>query len=148
MYLYDKLGKTGLGALSDALSCFVIEERNGAFELELEYPNGYPLSDQLQTENIIICDANDTLKSQKFRIYDTQKLMDDTIVVFARHISFDLMYDYIDNISFENQSCEYALNSLFRGSQFSKHYKGYSDIINAQNYSMSMVNVLEAIGGK
>ena len=148
VYLYDKLGKTNLGALSDALSCFVIEERNGAFELELEYPNGYPLSDSLQTENIIVCDANDTLKSQKFRIYDTQKMMDNTIVVFARHISFDLMYDYIDNLSFKNQSCEYALNQLFKKSNFSTHYKGYSDIINAQDYSMSMANILEAIGGK
>ena len=89
VYLYDKLGKTNLGALDDIISCFVTEERNGMFELELEYPNGYPLSDNLQIENIIICNANDTLKSQKFRIYDTQKLMDNTIVVFARHISFD-----------------------------------------------------------
>ena len=148
VYLYDKLGKTNLGALDDVISCFVIEERNGIFDLELEYPNGYPLSDQLQAENIIICDANDTLKSQKFRIYDTKKLMDDTIVVFARHISFDLMYDYIDSLSFENQSCEYALNQLFRKSNFSTHYKGYSDIINAQKFNVSMLNILEAIGGK
>ena len=74
--------------------------------------------------------------------------MNNKVEVCARHISFDLMYDYIDNVSFTNQSCEYALNQLFRNSNFSKHYKGYSDIVNAQNYSMSMANVLEAIGGK
>ena len=135
VYLYDKLGETNLGSLNDVISCFVTEERNGMFELELEYPNGYPLSDKFQAENIIICDANDTLKSQKFRIYDTQKLMDNTIVVLARHITFDLMYDYVDSLSFKNQSCEYALNQLFRKSNFSKHYKGYSDIINAQDYT-------------
>ena len=28
----------GLGVLSDAISCTVTEERNGAFELTLEYP--------------------------------------------------------------------------------------------------------------
>ena len=28
----------GLGALSDAISCEVTEERNGAFELQMEYP--------------------------------------------------------------------------------------------------------------
>ena len=148
VYLYDKFGEANLGVLDDVISCFVTEERNGMFELELEYPNGYPLSEQLQTENIIICDANDTLKSQKFRIYDTQKLMDDTIIVFARHISFDLMYDYIDSLSFENQSCEYALNQLFRKSSFSTHYKGYSDIVNAQKFNVNMLNILEAIGGK
>ena len=74
--------------------------------------------------------------------------MNNRVEVFARHISFDLMYDYIDNLSFENQSCEYALNQLFRNSNFSTHYRGYSDIVNAQNYNMSMANVLEAIGGK
>ena len=30
----------GLGALSDCISCHVIEERNGAYYLELEYPSG------------------------------------------------------------------------------------------------------------
>lgn len=28
----------GLGALSDAISCEVTEERNGTFELQMEYP--------------------------------------------------------------------------------------------------------------
>lgn len=28
----------GLGALSDAITCEVTEERNGEFELEMEYP--------------------------------------------------------------------------------------------------------------
>ena len=78
----------------------------------------------------------------------TRKLMNNKVEVFARHISFDLMHDYIDNVSFNNQSCEYVLNQLFRNSNFSKHYKGYSDIVNAQNYKMSMANILEAIGGK
>ena len=146
--LYDKEFKTNLGALYDVLECLVEEERNGVFELTLEYPCYSYLADKLQKENIILCNANDTLKDQKFRIYDTVRLMDNTIVVHARHISFDLLYDYIDNISIENQSCEYVLNQLFRNSNFSKHYKGYSDIINAQDYNISMANVIEAIGGK
>ena len=44
--------------------------------------------------------------------------MNNKVEVYARHISFDLMYDYIDNVSFTNQSCEYALNQLFRNSNF------------------------------
>ena len=58
------------------------------------------------------------------------------------------MYDYIDCLSFENHSCEYALNQLFRNSNFSTHYKGYSDIVNAQKFKVRMSNILEAIGGK
>ncbi|MGL5506704.1 MAG: phage tail spike protein, partial [Paraclostridium sp.] len=137
-----------LGNLTDTIEAYVEEERNGLFELTFDYPNNYPLSDKLEKECIVIANANDTLRNQKFRIYDTQKFIDGTITVFARHISFDLMYDIVNNVTFTNQSCEYALNQLFRQSQFSTHYRGYSDIINAQDYSMSMCNVLEAIGGK
>lgn len=146
--LYKKDGITKIGDLTDCIECLVEEERNGLFEVSLVYPLSSNLCSYLVDEKIIECNANDTLLNQKFRIYMTRKLMDNMVEVYARHISFDLMYDYIDNISFENQSCEYALNQLFRNSNFSTHYKGYSDIVNAQDYSMSMANVLEAIGGK
>lgn len=146
--LYKKDGITKIGDLTDCIECLVEEERNGLFEVSLVYPLSSNLCSYLVDENIIECNANDTLLNQKFRIYMTRKVMDNMVEVYARHISFDLMYDYIDNISFENQSCEYALNQLFRNSNFSTHYKGYSDIVNAQDYSMSMANVLEAIGGK
>ena len=146
--LYKKDGITKIGDLTDCIECLVEEERNGLFEVSLVYPLSSNLCSYLVDENIIECNANDTLLNQKFRIYMTRKVMDNMVEVYARHISFDLMYDYIDNVSFTNQSCEYALNQLFRNSNFSKNYKGYSNIVNAQNYNMSMANVLEAIGGK
>mgnify|MGYP003292800187 CR=1 FL=1 len=145
--LYDKTGSIKLGELSNCIECLVEEERNGLFEVSLIYPTNDTLFNSLEEENIIVCNANDTLLNQKFRIYMTRKLMSNRIEVFARHISFDLAYDYINNIDIENQSCEYALNTIFRNSQFSTHYRGYSDIINAQNYKISKVNCIEAIGG-
>ena len=146
--LYNKDFTTKYGTINTTIEAFVEEERNGLFELSFIMLNTDSLFSYIKEDNIVVANANDTLLNQKFRIYMTRKLMNNRIEVFARHISFDLMYDYIDNISFENQSCEYALNQLFRNSNFSSHYKGYSDIINAQNYSMSMANILEAIGGK
>ena len=146
--LYSKDFTTKYGAISSLCEAFVEEERNGLFELSFIMLNTDSLFKYIKEENIVVANANDTLLNQKFRIYMTRKLMNNRVEVFARHISFDLMYDYIDNLSFENQSCEYALNQLFRNSNFSTHYRGYSDIVNAQNYNMSMANVLEAIGGK
>ena len=145
--LYNKSGNIKLGELKNCIECLVEEERNGLFELSLIYPTNDTLFNSLEEENIIVCNANDTLLNQKFRIYMTRKLMSNKIEVFARHISFDLAYDYINSIDIENQSCEYALNTIFRNSQFSTHCKGYSDIINAQDYKMSKVNCIEAIGG-
>jgi phage minor structural protein len=145
--LYDKTGNVKIGELTNCIECLVEEERNGLFEVSLIYPVNDTLFNSLEEENIIVCNANDTLLNQKFRIYMTRKLMSNKIEVFARHISFDLAYDYINSIDLENQSCEYALNTIFRNSQFSTHYKGYSDIINAQDYKISKVNCIEAIGG-
>ena len=145
--LYDKTGTVKLGELSNCIECLVEEERNGLFEVSLIYPTNDTLFNLLEEENIIVCNANDTLLNQKFRIYMTRKLMSNKIEVFARHISFDLAHDYINSIDIKNQSCEYTLNTIFRNSQFSTHYKGYSDIINAQDYKISKVNCIEAIGG-
>ena len=146
--LYQKDGTTLIGNLTNCIKCLVEEERNGIFEVTLQYPNNETISTSLVYDNIIICDSNDTLKNQKFRIYDTRRMMNNTIEVYARHISFDLAYDHIDSIDITNQSCEYALNTIFRNSQFSTGYKGHSDIINAQNYKIANCNALEAIAGK
>lgn len=145
--LYDKTGNNKIGDLNDCIECLVEEERNGIFELTMIYPANSSILESIVYDNIIVADANDYLKSQKFRVYNTRKLMANRIEVCARHISFDLVHDWVDAISIENQSCEYALNTIFRNSQFSKHFKGHSDIVNAQNFKVNKVTCLEAIGG-
>ena len=146
--LYDKTEANKIGFLTDCIKCEVLEERNGEFELTLIYPSNSELLEGLEKENIIISDANDYLKNQKFRIYNTRKLMSNRIEVRARHISFDLAHDWIDTISIEKQSCEYALNTIFRNSQYSTHYRGYSNIVMTADYKMNKANCIEAIGGK
>ena len=146
--LYQKDGTTLIGSLTNCIECLVEEESNGLFEVTLQYPNTAEYASLLVYDNIIMCDANDILIDQKFRIYDTRRMMNDIIEVYARHISFDLAYDYINSIDITNQSCEYALNMIFRNSQFSTGYKGHSDIINAQNFKIANCNALEAIAGK
>ena len=135
--LYDKTGNNKIGDLNARIECFVEEERNGIFELTMIYPANSSILESIVYDNIIVADANDYLKSQKFRVYNTRKLMANRIEVCARHISFDLVHDWVDVISIENQSCEYALNTIFRNSQFSKHFKGHSDIVNAQNFKVN-----------
>lgn len=145
--LYDKTGAVKIGDLNDCIECLVEEERNGIFELTMIYPANSSILESIVYDNIIVADANDYLKSQKFRVYNTRKLMANRIEICARHISFDLVHDWVDVISIENQSCEYALNTIFKNSQFSNHFKGYSDIVNAQNFKVNKVTCLEAIGG-
>lgn len=146
--LYDKTGAVKIGDLTDTIECLVEEERNGLFELTMVYPATDSIVESIQQEAIVVADANDYLKNQKFRIYNIRKLMANRIEICARHISFDLAFDWVDSISVENQSCEYALNTIFKNSQFCKNFKGYSDIINAQDYKMNKATCLEAIGGE
>lgn len=145
--LYDKTGNTIIANLENCIECFVEEERNGIFELKLIYPTFDSNFNSLIKENIIVSNANDILKNQKFRIYHISKEIANKVQIYARHISFDLMYDFIESINIENQSCEYALNTIFRNSQFCRHYRGYSNIINAQNFKIEMIDCLSAIAG-
>lgn len=145
--LYDKTGTNKIGDLIDSIECCVEEERNGIFELTMVYPANTSLLDSICYENIIVVDANDYLKNQKFRIYNTRKLMSNRIEICARHISFDLAHDWIDVLSINNQPCEYVLNMIFKNSQFSSHFKGHSDIVNAQDYAINETTCLSAIGG-
>lgn len=144
--LLDRM-ENEIGPLPSCIKGNVIEERNGMFEAEITYPLFSLNWEELKRGNIIVVDANDTLKDQMFRIYKVSKPINGRIVVYARHIFFDLARDLIEGIELENASCEYALNELFRNSQFSSRFKGYSDIINAQNYKMPTINLIKAIGG-
>ena len=80
----------GLGILSDAVSCTVTEERNGAYELRMEYPiTGIRFGD-LATRRIILAKPNQTDQPQPFRIYQITKPLNGIVTVSAEHISYDL----------------------------------------------------------
>ena len=80
----------GLGRLSDAVSCVVDEERNGVYELEMEYPANGQHYDDLTEGRLIYCRHSDALDLQPFRIYKITKPFDGIVTINARHISYDL----------------------------------------------------------
>lgn len=82
----------GMGRLSDAISCIVTEERNGAFELEMEYPiDGIHWSD-VDTSSIILAKPNEMDEAQPFRVYRISKPINGRCMVYAEHISYQLSY--------------------------------------------------------
>lgn len=80
----------GLGGLPDALSCSVTEERNGIFELEMKYPVTGLHYDLLQVGRILYVPHDDTKIRQPFDIYRISKVMNGTVTINARHISYRL----------------------------------------------------------
>ena len=92
LYAEDELNFTtnGLGKLSDCIDPNVHEERNGEFELELEYPvDGQHYAD-LDDHMIILAKPNPYMQAQPFRIYSISRPMNGIVTVNARHISSDL----------------------------------------------------------
>lgn len=80
----------GLGVLSDAISCTVTEERNGLYELEIQYPiDGQHFSD-IADRCIIFAIPSPYRNPQPFRIYRTGKTINGKCTFYARHIRYDL----------------------------------------------------------
>lgn len=80
----------GLGVLTDAISCTVTEERNGAFELTMQYPDTGVHFDEITDRCIIYAIPSPYRAPQPFRIYRITRPMDGIIMVYAQHITYDL----------------------------------------------------------
>lgn len=80
----------GLGVLTDAISCTVTEERNGSFELTMQYPDTGVHFDEITDRCIIYAIPSPYRAPQPFRIYRITRPMDGIIMVYAQHITYDL----------------------------------------------------------
>lgn len=87
----------GLGVLSDALSCIITEERNGAYELEMTYPASGLHAKDIAVRHILKVKPNFTDDPQLFRIYKVGKVLGSSFKINARHISYDLSGSSIES---------------------------------------------------
>ena len=80
----------GLGALPDAISCKVTEERNGIFELEMQYPMSGLHFEDIADRCILLAIPSPYRSPQPFRIYRITRPMNGICTIYARHIAYDL----------------------------------------------------------
>ena len=80
----------GLGVLSETISCEVTEERNGEYELVMEYPMTGWLYKYIENRCIIIAKANEIDGPQPFRIYMISRPINGVVTINAHHLSYDL----------------------------------------------------------
>lgn len=81
----------GIGRLSDVISCVCTEERNGQFEIEMEYVANGRFADEIKYNRIIVVKPSQEDTLQAFRIYKIEKsILSGSIVVNAQHISYQL----------------------------------------------------------
>ena len=82
---------SGLGRLTDAISCTVHQERNGIYELSMRYPHEGIHAAEITANRIIFAEPEFGKKPQPFVIRDVDKTLAE-IQITARHRSYDASY--------------------------------------------------------
>lgn len=138
----------GIGLLTDAVSCTVTEERNGAYEATLVYPAKGHLAEYIAEDAIIKAKANDTDEPQLFRIYKSGKQIGSNTTWNAEHISYELTGNPVERFSASGVNAEQALNRLLAAAVFKHKYTAISDITTVNSTSIAdVVSVRKALGG-
>lgn len=122
----------GLGSLPDAISCKVTEERNGAYELEMEYPVGGLHYDLIENNRIIYAKPNETSEPQPFDIREITPSMDKmTATIYAQHVRYRM--NGIPVSPFNAQGINDALGGLKQYSLIKHPFTFYTDIVNGSS---------------
>ena len=153
--LYDKKANdftsNGIGILdNDVVECIVENEENGIYELSLKYLiTGKYVDELLDAENIIKCKTDiSNNEAQLFRIYDTEYIMEENIVIVkANHISYDLKDSFVESINLVDVTCKQATQTLMSRAVGNDKFVVDSDIETIDNFKHERVSVLEAIMG-
>lgn len=130
--LYDKNEKTfahnGIGLLVDAVKAQVTEERNGSYELSLQYPITGRFYSEITDGAIIKAKANETSSPQLFRIYKSSKPLKGIITYSAEHISYDLNGIPLLGFSIKNATPQMAVTRAIEGAGLPCSFSALSDI--------------------
>lgn len=78
--------------MADAISCKVMEERNGAFDLEMVVSTTTPYYEDLEIGKLIVVKPNHTQGLQAFEIYEITRPILQRVTVRAHHISYRLSF--------------------------------------------------------
>lgn len=135
----------GLGALSDAVSCTVTEERNGIFELEMQYPMSGVHFDEIQNRCIILAIPSPYRAAQPFRIYRITKPLGGICTVYAQHISYDLSGVPLN--PFTAGSAAAAMVGLQSNAEVNSPFEFWTDKSTTGNFAISVPSTTRSVLG-
>lgn len=115
----------GLGTLPDAISPHVVEERNGEFTLEMQYPVDGTNYDLIGMRSIIKAMPRPKGKPQPFRVYRMTKPINGIVTIYARHIRYDL--EGVPVYPFTSSSLYTALSAIKSNMMVENPFYFYTD---------------------
>ena len=115
----------GLGALSDAISPHVVEERNGEFTFEMQYPIDGINFELIGMRSIIKAMPSPKKNPQPFRVHRISKPINGIVTVYARHIRYDL--EGVPVYPFTASSLYTALSAIKSNMMVENPFNFYTD---------------------
>ena len=135
----------GLGRLSEATKCLVTEERNGQYELEMQYPITGRHYKEIVEERIIAARHDDSDDIQPFRIYKITRPMNGIVTISARHISYQL--SKVAVMPFTANTCAEALAGMITNSVGDCPFTIWTDKLLQASFSVDVPSSFRSLLG-
>ena len=137
----------GLGRLTDATRCEVTEERNGMYELVLDYPVSGEMLKKIQVGCYIAATHDDDQDIQPFEIYKVSAPIRGVVTVNAWHISYKL--NSVAVLPFTADSCANALAAIGTNSLNTNPFTFWTDKVVAAPFELTVPkNARNILGGE
>lgn len=136
---------SGLGYLVDATSCKVEEERNGIYELELEYPLSGVMYSELREGRIIFATHDESREGQPFVIYGRSEPIGEVVTFYAHHISYRLSNSVV--MPFSASSCSGTMSALPSQMAAPGDFTFTTDIVSSAPYTLDIPNNARSVLG-
>ena len=135
----------GLGPLSDCISCTVTEQRNGIYELEMQYPLTGLHYEDIADRSIILAIPSPYRAAQPFRVYQITRNMNGTATIYAQHLSYDLAG--IPVTPFSQSSLTMALTWLKTHSAIDNPFSFSADFSSSASFGFTVPTVCRSLLG-
>lgn len=137
----------GLGVLSDTISCTVVEELNGEYELTMQYPVGGIHYFEIEDRAIICAKPSPYRDPQPFRVYLIEAPISGVVTIHAHHLSYDL--SGIPVSPFSANTCSDALSGLVTNSAVTNPFYVWTDKVVSAPYQLKTPKSFRAcLGGE
>lgn len=140
----------GLGRLSDTIECFVTEERNGIFELEMIYPMYGQHYSEIGIRSIIVAKPAANANLQAFRVYKMDKPIGGRVKIYAQHISYDLSKNTVMpfEVTASASACINTLGGLYTNAVESCPFYFTTDVTTVASYTQKTpASIKSRLGG-
>lgn len=139
----------GVGYLKDTVKSLVTEERNGSYELSLQYPITGQWYGEITDGCVIKAKANETSGLQLFRIYKTSKPLKGIVTYSAEHISYDLNGLPLAGFSISNSTAQMAITQALQNTPIQHSFTAISDIATLNSTAITApCSVRALLGGQ